>query len=492
MYMYIRASYTELCLYDQSRRYPARSGGLRRAPHVSNRIVATRIALGPPSELKYPTCGGGLRPPPTVQYPARGGGLCPLPASALVKGRPPFRRKRTAIQPSGAASGGCGTEPVKCRDTSGGCGAEPVNCVEAGAASMRPKAARSIKHGRSPCGGGRVPAQGMQEGLRLVDSNFRPLSVTPFRPSVSLLRSVTVDAHPARFARRVPQPPYLADPAFTAVRTARRSSSPRSTSSFVIEALASHPAACRDRDEVPLPRLLFAPLSPLFKWSSFSTRTLARRIPAIVNPAFTFEASASPVAASAPPDSATTASALDDSSSPCTVASASASPLTASAPPDSTAHQVQISGIPPDSATTASALHDSSSPRPVCFSFQIVYVFLISFPRQRRMLLGDATTSGVDANVVWLPRRKVYDGLLLDAGGTLLQLARAVEETYASIAKKYGIDVGGNKIKQGFKRAFAAPWPEKLRYQLYIHSYNQQDFLISDGHGTAPNKEMLS
>ncbi|KAK8959065.1 hypothetical protein KSP40_PGU006287 [Platanthera guangdongensis] len=86
------------------------------------------------------------------------------------------------------------------------------------------------------------------------------------------------------------------------------------------------------------------------------------------------------------------------------------------------------------------------------------------------MLLGDATTSVVDANVVWLPRRKVYDGLLLDAGGTLLQLARHVEETYASIGKKYGIDVGGNKIKQGFKRAFAAPWPEKLQYQEHCVS----------------------
>ncbi|RRT71413.1 hypothetical protein B296_00008271, partial [Ensete ventricosum] len=34
-------------------------------------------------------------------------------------------------------------------------------------------------------------------------------------------------------------------------------------------------------------------------------------------------------------------------------------------------------------------------------------------------------------------RRRAYDGLLLDAGGTLLQLANPVEETYASIGRKY-------------------------------------------------------
>ncbi|KAL5553821.1 hypothetical protein UlMin_041222 [Ulmus minor] len=33
--------------------------------------------------------------------------------------------------------------------------------------------------------------------------------------------------------------------------------------------------------------------------------------------------------------------------------------------------------------------------------------------------------------------RRAYDGLLLDAGGTLLQLAKPVEETYASIGSKY-------------------------------------------------------
>lgn len=61
--------------------------------------------------------------------------------------------------------------------------------------------------------------------------------------------------------------------------------------------------------------------------------------------------------------------------------------------------------------------------------------------------------------------KRKYDALLLDAGGTLLQLAHPVEDIYSSIGLKYGLSMSPTEIKQGFKRAFSASWPERLRYQ---------------------------
>ncbi|KAL5229926.1 hypothetical protein ABZP36_028702 [Zizania latifolia] len=62
-------------------------------------------------------------------------------------------------------------------------------------------------------------------------------------------------------------------------------------------------------------------------------------------------------------------------------------------------------------------------------------------------------------------RSPAYGGLLLDAGGTLLQLARPVAETYAFLGRRYGVRKREEQIMEGFKRAFSAPWPKTLRYQ---------------------------
>lgn len=64
-----------------------------------------------------------------------------------------------------------------------------------------------------------------------------------------------------------------------------------------------------------------------------------------------------------------------------------------------------------------------------------------------------------------LKQGKIYEALLLDAGGTLLQTVKPIEETYATIGSKYGVRASSGEIKQGFKKAFAEPWPERLRYQ---------------------------
>ncbi|XP_066330330.1 uncharacterized protein [Miscanthus floridulus] len=74
----------------------------------------------------------------------------------------------------------------------------------------------------------------------------------------------------------------------------------------------------------------------------------------------------------------------------------------------------------------------------------------------RRLVTASAGAGG---------RAPAYGGLLLDAGGTLLQVARPVAETYASIGRRYGVTKPEKRIMEGFKRAFSAPWPKTLRYQ---------------------------
>ncbi|KAG0522685.1 hypothetical protein BDA96_07G058800 [Sorghum bicolor] len=74
----------------------------------------------------------------------------------------------------------------------------------------------------------------------------------------------------------------------------------------------------------------------------------------------------------------------------------------------------------------------------------------------RRLVTASAGAGG---------RAPAYGGLLLDAGGTLLQVARPVAETYASIGRRYGVMKPEKRIMEGFKRAFSAPWPKTLRYQ---------------------------
>uniref|UniRef100_A0A3Q7EAH1 Uncharacterized protein n=1 Tax=Solanum lycopersicum TaxID=4081 RepID=A0A3Q7EAH1_SOLLC len=79
--------------------------------------------------------------------------------------------------------------------------------------------------------------------------------------------------------------------------------------------------------------------------------------------------------------------------------------------------------------------------------------------------------------------RRAYDGLLLDAANTLLQLSKPVEETYAGIGKKYGI-----YYKKYSRRLFNNLWDDSKEERmpvLIVESYgvwvDLVDFLKAKG-----------
>ncbi|KAH7292325.1 hypothetical protein KP509_29G061900 [Ceratopteris richardii] len=58
-----------------------------------------------------------------------------------------------------------------------------------------------------------------------------------------------------------------------------------------------------------------------------------------------------------------------------------------------------------------------------------------------------------------------YKALFIDAGGTLIQPVKPIHETYSAFGAKYGVSLSGKDIKEGFRRVFAEPWPQHLRYE---------------------------
>ncbi|KAL2652851.1 hypothetical protein R1flu_020979 [Riccia fluitans] len=82
-------------------------------------------------------------------------------------------------------------------------------------------------------------------------------------------------------------------------------------------------------------------------------------------------------------------------------------------------------------------------------------------PRPTQMLIQCASNSNQGVS----EGKPAYDALLVDVGGTLLETAKPVADIYAEVGVKYGLKTSPDEIKTGFKRAFSAPWPERLRYE---------------------------